>query len=231
MPAGDGAQMLELTDRADEAASATVARVADRVRAAGLAGVTDVVPGIVTVTVQFDASDVAQAVERRRVVTEALQAALADAGSDDQAPMRPPVEIPVCYEGDHGPDLAEVAAASGLSVEEVVRRHVASAHRVLIMGFAPGFGYVGGLDPALGVPRRATPRARVAAGSVAIANGQTAIYPFASPGGWNLIGRTPLRMFDAAREPPSLLQAGDRIVFVPITERVFEQLAAEQAAR
>jgi KipI family sensor histidine kinase inhibitor len=231
VPAGDGAQMLELTDRADEAASAIVARVAERVRAAELAGVTDVVPGIVTVTVQFDASDAAQAAERRRAVTEALQAALADAGSGDQAPTRPPVEIPVCYEPAYGPDLAEVAAVTGLSVEQVVRRHVGSAHRVLIMGFAPGFGYVGGLDPALGVPRRATPRARVEAGSVAIANGQTAIYPFASPGGWNLIGRTPLRMFDAAREPPSLLQAGDRIVFVPITGRVFERMAAEQAAR
>jgi inhibitor of KinA len=100
-----------------------------------------------------------------------------------------------------------------------------------MMGFAPGFPYVGGLDARLSVPRRATPRARVEAGSVAIANGQTAVYPFATPGGWSLIGRTPLRLFDPSRERPSLVRAGDAIVFVPITAIEFERLAARADRR
>ncbi len=224
--AGDGALMLEIADHFDEAANARAGRIAERLRAARLDGVTDVVAGIVTVTVCFDAQDAGTAAARRRALGESLLAALA--GADDGALQlqRPPVEIPVCYEPRYAPDLAEVARASGLTTGEVVRLHAACVHRVLIMGFAPGFGYLGGLDARLAVPRRATPRARVAAGSVAIANGQTAVYPFASPGGWNLIGRTPLAMFDTRREPPSLLRAGDRVRFVPIDVDAFERLAA-----
>ncbi len=144
---------------------------------------------------------------------------------------RAPIEIPVCYEAAYAPDLAAVAMATSLTAEEVVRLHVTSPHRVLMIGFTPGFPYIGGLDERLAVPRRATPRARLEAGSVAIANGQTSIYPFATPGGWNLIGRTPLRLFDPARNPPSLLQAGDRVVFVPIPEQEFARLAVETVQR
>lgn len=224
--AGDGALMLELAEAFEDEANALADRVADRLREAPPEGVTDIVPGIVTVTVCFEATGAAEAAARRAAIGAALRSALAGAGAAEGAPERAPIEIPVCYEARYAPDLAEVAKVAGLSTADAVQAHAASVHRVLIMGFAPGFGYLGGLDARLAVPRRATPRARVAAGSVAIANGQTAVYPFTSPGGWNVIGRTPLRMFDPGRESPSLLQAGDRVVFVPIDADEFERLAA-----
>ncbi|HQR19302.1 MAG TPA: 5-oxoprolinase subunit PxpB [Burkholderiaceae bacterium] len=231
VPAGDSAQMLELADDFDDNANALAQRIADDVRSARLEGVTDVVAAIVTVVVYFEAGNAAQRSMRRDAVSDLLLAALARAGDAAAAGDRTPVEIPVCYEEAFAPDLADVARATGLTPAEVVRRHVESPHRVLMIGFTPGFPYIGGLDNQLVVPRRATPRARVEAGSIAIANGQTAIYPSATPGGWNLIGRTPLRLFDPARDPPSLLVAGDRVAFVPISARDFERLAAGAGAK
>src|SRR5574337_255554 len=167
-----------------------------------------------------DSADPHQALER--VVRAAL-----DAG---EAPPRPPrdQEIPVCYGGVHGPDLAEVAQRLDLPIEDIVVRHVAADYRVAMIGFAPGFPYLLGLDPALTMPRRADPRQRVPAGSVAIGGAQTGIYPAELPGGWQLIGRTPRRLFDVARTPPSLLAAGDRVRFRSISEEEFRRLDAEQ---
>ncbi len=125
--------------------------------------------------------------------------------------------LPVCYEGVFGPDLEEIAAFHGLSVAEVIRIHSAPVYRVYMIGFTPGFAYLGGLDTRLHTPRRSEPRKKVPAGSVGIADQQTGIYPIESPGGWRIIGRTPLRLFDLARENPFLLQAGDLVRFVPIT--------------
>lgn len=139
--------------------------------------------------------------------------------------MRPPagriVEIPVCYGGECGPDLAEVAARAGLSAEEAAWRHAAAEYTVGAIGFSPGFPYLEGLPEELAAPRRAMPRTRVPAGSVGIAGRQTCIYPFATPGGWRLIGRTPLILFDPDRMPPSLLRPGDRVRFVAIDEARF----------
>ena len=137
------------------------------------------------------------------------------------------VQIPVCYGGEHGPDLAEVAARHGLAPAQVVRRHAARRYPVYFLGFLPGFAYLGGLSPALETPRRDRPRPAVPAGSVGIAGAQTGVYPIASPGGWQIIGRTPLRLYDLARQPPALLAAGDHVQFVPITERRFEELSHE----
>jgi KipI family sensor histidine kinase inhibitor len=231
VPVGDSALMLELAEDLDLDANAAARRVAAEVREAGLEGITDVVAAIVTVTVHFAAKGAAQAAARREAVGHLLLAALARAGEVAAEPERNPVRIPVCYERAFAPDLDEVAAATGLSPDDVVRRHIASTHRVLMIGFIPGHAYVGGLDAKLTVPRRATPRARLDAGSVAIANGQTSLYPFATPGGWHVIGRTPVRLFDPAREPASLLQAGDPVVFEPISRREFERLATEHWER
>ncbi|HEX5477850.1 MAG TPA: 5-oxoprolinase subunit PxpB, partial [Burkholderiales bacterium] len=134
-------------------------------------------------------------------------------------------QVPVCYEPEFAPDLEEVAARTRLSVEEVARLHAAGDYRVLMMGFAPGHAYIGGLDPKLAVPRRATPRALVPAGSVAIANEQTVIYPYAISGGWSVLGRTPLTLFDPGRQEPSLFAAGDRVRFRPITRQEFAELS------
>jgi inhibitor of KinA len=131
----------------------------------------------------------------------------------------------VCYEGEFAPDLAEVAHHAGLSPDEVAQRHAAAAYRVGCVGFMPGFPYLTGLPPELATPRRAIPRREVAAGSVAIGGSQTGIYPSVSPGGWNVIGRTPLRLFDVTRQPPALLRAGDAVRFRAISRTEFESLA------
>jgi len=138
------------------------------------------------------------------------------------------VKIPVCYHADFAADLHVIAAHAGLAPEEAVRRHAAAEYSVYFLGFAPGFAYLGGLPPELRVPRLASPRKFVAAGSVGIAGAQTGIYPNDSPGGWQLIGRTPLSMFDSAAASPSRLQPGDRVRFVAIGRAEFDRIAREQ---
>jgi len=134
------------------------------------------------------------------------------------------VEIPVAYGGQFGPDLAAVATHALLPIEEAIARHTAANYTVAMLGFAPGFPYLLGLDASLAMPRIDTPRTRVAAGSVGIGGAQTGIYPQAGPGGWRLVGRTPLRLFDARRDPPSLLQAGHRVRFVAIDAATFDAM-------
>jgi KipI family sensor histidine kinase inhibitor len=168
-----------------------------------LPGVVEVVPGYRTLLVT------AASPGEAAVVREALPAL--DLPVLEQVRRRV-VEVPVVYDGE---DLAEVARLTGLSTAEVVQRHAAPEYLVAFLGFAPGFPYLVGLDPALHVPRRATPRTRVPAGSVGLAGEQTGIYPQPTPGGWQLIGRTSTALFDAEREPPALLAAGDRLRFVP----------------
>ncbi len=131
------------------------------------------------------------------------------------------VEIPVCYGSEYGPDLEDVAALHELTSAEVIRRHSAPPYRVQFLGFLPGFAYLSGLPPGLETPRRDTPRLSVPAGAVGIGGAQTGVYPLESPGGWQIIGRTPLILFDLNREPPALLRAGDRVRFVPISEETY----------
>ncbi|MFH1985058.1 MAG: 5-oxoprolinase subunit PxpB [Pseudomonadota bacterium] len=135
------------------------------------------------------------------------------------------VEIPVCYGGDYGPDIETVAGSSGISVADVIRLHSETLYAIYMIGFTPGFPFLGGLPPALHTPRLKTPRTHVPMGSVGIANDQTGIYPVASPGGWQLIGRTPLRLFRPEAQMPFLYRTGDRIRFVPITPEHYAELA------
>lgn len=158
---------------------------------------------------------------------DAVAAVLAEA-QDADMPARE-VSVPVWYGGEAGPDLRDVAAHAGLGVDEVIARHSAVGYRVAMLGFAPGFPYLLGLDPALAMPRRADPRLSVPAGSVAIGGSQTGIYPQALPGGWQLIGRTPLVLFDARAQAPSLLQPGDRVTFQPIDRATYQHLMRERA--
>ncbi len=157
----------------------------------------------------------------------AARAALMESHLTTVAPRE--VSMPVCYGGEYGPDLVEVAAYCGLDPHQVITRHAAAEYHVAMLGFAPGFPYLLGLDPTLAMPRRHDPRQRVPAGSVAIGGSQTGIYPEALPGGWQLIGRTPQRLFNASLEPPSLLAAGDRVRFRPIGPEEFRQLEEEYA--
>jgi len=196
LPAGDRAWLLELPD--NDAAI----RVARRLRAAAGPRLVDVVPGHRTV---LAVGQVARE-ELCRLAEQALGEELVPAEAKT-------VEIPVRY---YGPDLGEVARLTGLREDEVVASHSAPTYVVAFLGFAPGFAYLVGGDPSLEVPRRADPRERVAAGSVAIAGPYSGVYPRESPGGWRLLGRTELSLFDAARAEPSLLAAGDRVRFVPL---------------
>lgn len=144
--------------------------------------------------------------------------------SVDQESQRKVVHIPVCYGGDFGPDLDEVADLHHLSASELIRRHSVPEYLVYMLGFAPGFPFLGGLPEELATPRRATPRLKIAAGSVGIAGRQTGAYPLDSPGGWQIIGRTPVPLFTPETDPPTLLQAGDLVKFDPISEREFERI-------
>ncbi|KVQ82042.1 allophanate hydrolase [Burkholderia multivorans] len=169
--------------------------------------VVDVVPGMNNLTIVFDAL-AASAESLTPLLRDAWQTADVEHADGRE------VEIPVEYGGAAGPDLAAVAAHTGLSAEEVVARHAAGEYVVFFIGFQPGFAYLGGLEAALHVPRRTVPRLEVPAGSVGIGGAQTGIYPATSPGGWQLIGRTSLALFDPSRQPPTLLLPGDRVRFV-----------------
>ncbi|HMM34726.1 MAG TPA: 5-oxoprolinase subunit PxpB, partial [Thermoanaerobaculia bacterium] len=138
------------------------------------------------------------------------------------------VEVPVCYEGDCAPDLADVARGAGLSPEEAAALHASSSYRVAFLGFSPGFAYLLGLPPRLATPRLPAPRLAVPAGSVGIAGGQTGLYPRPTPGGWRLVGRTPLALFTPSREPAALLAPGDAVRFVPIPRREHDLLLRER---
>lgn len=226
-PLGDSAVVLTLAGPVDEALAARVSALAAEIERHPPAGVVDVVPAFASVAVFYDLPRLAAGFAA--FCSELRQLA----GRAESAPSRPAprVEIPVCYGGDFGPDLPEVARARGLTPEQVIARHSGADYLVHAIGFAPGFPYLGGLPPELATPRRATPRPQVPAGSVGIGGAQTGVYPLATPGGWNLIGRTPLRLFEAERDPPALLRAGDRVSFRAISPDDYHALAAGQEAK
>ena len=191
-------------------------------------GLREYVPAFATLTVYYDPLvlfELGKIAPYERVAS-CLQGLLpaAQAAAADYVPG-PLIEIPVCYGGDFGPDLALVASHAQLAAEEVIACHAQPEYLVYMVGFAPGFPYLGGLDARLATPRRAQPRPLVPAGAVGIAGAQTGIYSLPTPGGWQLIGRTPLRLFDPSRAQPSLLQAGDRLRFVPISAVEFQRLS------
>lgn len=214
-PAGDCALLvtfdtsgridLEVNRRAQGLAAALeIANQADP-----LPGMGEAVPGYATLLVHYDSLVLDYTEVEARV-----RACLVDDAVTFREPRR--VDIPVVYGGEEGPDLDFVAQHSGLSAEEVVRIHADREYPVFLMGFTPGFPYLGGMDPAIAAPRLETPRSRVPAGSVGIAGEQTGVYPLDSPGGWRIIGRTLLRLFDPQRAEPFLLAPGDLVRFVPV---------------
>jgi len=202
---GDAALSVHAADAEPLEANASVHRLAWRLRRARIAGVRDIVPGMCELVVHVDPlrCDVRQ-------VVGALRVADADVDVTGTAPT---VQVPVVYGGDAGPDLDDVARACGLEPGDVCRRHASVEYVVCFVGFLPGFAYLGRLDPRLRLPRRATPRAKVPPGSVAIAGEYSGIYPWASPGGWHIIGRTDLDLFDLGATPPARLTPGTRVRF------------------
>lgn len=209
LPVGDTAFAIEFGARIDPVLNAMVHRAAAVLAADAAEGVIETVPTFRSLLVHYDP---------RATSAEALQRRLAalDLGTvEATAPTRTWC-LPVLYGGEAGPDLETVAAEVGLGAEEVVALHAGTVYRVYVQGFLPGFAYLGDLPERLELPRLATPRVRVPAGSVAIALRMTGVYPVESPGGWRLLGNTPLRFFDPARTPPTLFAPGDGVRFVPV---------------
>ncbi|MBB5206695.1 5-oxoprolinase subunit PxpB [Chiayiivirga flava] len=211
---GDAALLLRLGDGIDAQVNAHVHALARHILAARPAWLVDLVPAYATLGVFVDVAAFDAAADPLDAARDWLLARLATSPNTDATAATRTVELHVDYGGDDGPDLDDVAAHAGLSPDEVVRRHAAGEYRVAMLGFAPGFPYLLGLDPALATPRLTTPRESVPAGSVAIGGAQTGLYPQAGPGGWRLIGRTDAVLFDPQHAPPTALQPGDRVRFV-----------------
>jgi inhibitor of KinA len=223
-PLGDRALIITFGTTIDEPTHRRVRAATSRLRDRPPAGLVDLVPAFASVTLHYAPERApagppdASPFERMRAAVEQTLIDL----SDDAGAASRLIEIPVCYGGELGPDLGDVAAAHAMSPEDVITTHAAAEYRVYMIGFMPGFAYLGGLPSALATPRRAAPRTAVPAGAVGIGGSQTGVYPMRSPGGWNLIGRTPVTMFDVTRDEPSLLAAGDRVRFRPIDRATFD---------
>ena len=202
---GDAALLCELPPPATLAQQQQIWALANE--ALQWPAVQEALPGMNNLTLMFDPARIDAAELEMQVLAAWPQ--LAAAAIEGRT-----IEIPVAYGGEHGPDLADVAAHTGFTPAEVVRRHAAGEYVVYLLGFLPGFAFMGGLAPELATPRRAEPRVAVPARSVGIGGAQTGVYPLVSPGGWQLIGRTPLEMFDPAAAEPTLLRPGDRVRFV-----------------
>ena len=230
-PLGDSALIVRVRDQFADAPEQTLEEVLStlrHLRDAAIAGVIELAPAYTTVAVFFDPIRVVDAGAKPSEVfdwlTERIVAAVAGRGRREKhaKSITRSVDIPVCYDADFALDLDHVAQNAGISAAEVVDLHCAAEYRVACIGFTPGFPFMAGLSKQLVTPRRGTPRKEIPAGSVAIGGAQTGIYPLRSPGGWNIIGRTPLRLFDPAKNPPALLQAGNSVRFRSITREEFE---------
>jgi inhibitor of KinA len=223
LPAGDQALVVELGDTIDPRINRRVHGLMDAIERAEVPGVFDLVPTYRSILVYYDPM---------RTSMSALQAKVSELYLDleDQTVNEPrTVEMPTLYGGEYGPDLEFVAEHAKLTPQQVIDIHSGAEYLVYMMGFSPGFPYLGGLSERLTTPRLESPRLAIPAGSVGIAESQTGVYPVASPGGWRLIGRSPLRMFDPEAEPPSRLAAGDYVRFVPIASEA-EYLKLQESA-
>jgi inhibitor of KinA len=223
LPSGDTALLVEFGDRVDRQLSALVLALDERLAAAKLHGVVETVPTLRSLTVHYD-----PAVMTHDGLQARIQTMLA--GLEGRQAHGRSWTIPVCYDPSVGPDVGDVAKRAGREAKAVVELHASVRYRVYMLGFLPGQPYVGDLPEALHLPRRENPRTAVPPGSVAIATTMTTIYPLESPGGWHLIGRTPVRLFDASREPPVLLAPADDASFKPISLAEFERLEASARA-
>jgi inhibitor of KinA len=220
-PLGDGALVVEVAEKIGDDALFHVQALVRELERNPLPGTIEIVPAFTTVAVFYDLAKIESLAALRNELVARVPRTIP---RKDKSVGREMV-IPVCYGGDFGPDLAEVAAKAGLDEVATIALHRGAKYRVHAVGFAPGFPYLAGLPEKLHIPRRATPRLRVPAGSIGIGGAQTGVYPLATPGGWQLIGRTPLRLFRPEDETePALLQPGDRVRFQPISKEEFVAL-------
>lgn len=213
--------LLRFGDRIEQACNDRVHAAAQALRNPAIPGLLELVPAYATLAIHYDPGAVDSFMD---AIVERLSSAKMVASIVEPRL----VDVPVCYDEEFGVDLDAASTGLGLSIDELVSRHSAGSYRVAMLGFAPGFPYLLGLDSSLHLPRRSQPRLHVPAGSVAIGGAQTGIYPSELPGGWHLIGRTPLRLFDALHDPPQRLNPGDRVRFIAIDRNRFKALATNQ---
>jgi inhibitor of KinA len=241
-PLGDSALIVRVRERFEDAPEETLNQVLHtlhRLREAAIPGVIELAPAYTSVAIFFDPIVVAEASRRPDEMFDWLRTQIQGVvnGANRRRRVRTArsdvrlVEIPVCYGPEFSPDLDDVARRAELSTKEVIDLHSAAEYRVACIGFVPGFPFLTGLAKKLATSRRDTPRKEIPPGSVGIGGAQTGIYPLRSPGGWNLIGRTPLKLFDPIKNPPALLRAGDRVRFRAITREEFEALKQGDASR
>lgn len=226
VPQGDRCLMIYFGDQIDVTTGRLCLAAASLLSQARLPGVTDLVPSFIALAVHYQPNG--RHGPRYAELASQIEQILSQGIAPDTQTGRD-IDIPVCYGGAYGPDLDEVARHAGTSTDEIIALHTRPGSLVFMLGFAPGAPYIGVHDQRLNIPRRASPRTAVPAGSVAVANRQSVLYPSRSPGGWNIIGATPLSLFDPARTPSTLLQPGDRVRFVPIDNAEFIRLREAKA--
>lgn len=223
LPSGDCAVTVEFSDSISESVNHTIRMFYDNIKKDNLKGIVDIVPAFCSVLISYDP---------RFISYHSLSAQLQEylnMNSNITINQKKVVYIPVCYEGEYGPDLAFVAEHAGLSTQEVIDIHTSKDYLIFMLGFQPGFPYLGGLDERIFTPRLSTPRTLIRAGSVGIGGEQTGLYPLASPGGWQLIGTTPVKAYNPSKTPSIPYEAGDYIRFYSITKEEFAKIEQQEA--
>ena len=221
LTAGDSSILIQFGNAIDPDINARIAATVQLMKEQHIEGVVDIIPAFCSLLINYDPRVISY--EEMRTRMEKILSVEIAAG----ARKKKVFEIPVCYGGEFGPDLATIAEHAGLSEQEVIDIHTSTDYLIYMLGFLPGFTYLGGLDERIHTPRLANPRIRIPAGSVGIGGSQTGIYPMDSPGGWQLMGLTPVKTYDPDREVPILVEAGDYIRFVPVDRAEYERIKAE----
>ncbi len=218
LTAGDSAILIEFGKEINPEINRRITAVVQMMKAQHIEGIVDIIPAFCSLLINYDPRIISYDVLVERMSQLAKMDVMTEEGG------KRVIEIPVCYGGEYGPDIENVAKHANMSEEEVIKLHASKDYLIYMLGFLPGFSYLGGLDERLHTPRLANPRIKISAGSVGIGGSQTGIYPLDSPGGWQLIGLTPVKTYDPDRETPILFQAGDYIRFVPIDETEFKRI-------